>query len=57
MIKKLPFLLAVVVILFSCEAESFDSSIPTQENNTEEVPPGDSNPEITNPNDGTTIKE
>ncbi len=43
MIKKLPFLLAVVIILFSCESESFDENAFTPENGPEvnpEVEPG-----------------
>ncbi|WP_106795003.1 hypothetical protein [Aquimarina sp. Aq78] len=38
MIKKLPFLLAVVIILFSCEAESFDENAFTPENGPEVNP-------------------
>jgi hypothetical protein len=38
MIKKLPFLLAVVIILFSCEAESFDENEFTPENGPEVNP-------------------
>ncbi len=32
MIKKLPFLLVIAIALFSCEAESFDETTFTQEN-------------------------
>lgn len=38
MIKKLPFLLVIVTILFSCEAESFEESDFTTENTTENTP-------------------
>ncbi len=57
MIKKISLLIVVTVILFSCEEKSFDAAVPTQENNTEEVPTTDSNPdEIIDTNDGSTIK-
>ncbi|WP_160114235.1 MULTISPECIES: hypothetical protein [Aquimarina] len=38
MIKKSLFLLSVITILCSCEAESFEESIATTENTPQETP-------------------
>ncbi|WP_103070732.1 hypothetical protein [Aquimarina sediminis] len=38
MIKKLPFLLAIVIVLFSCEAESFDESSSPEETIPQDTP-------------------
>ncbi len=47
MIKKLPFLLAVIAILLSCEKESFDESVASPESTPEENLPQDDSPIIT----------
>ncbi|WP_234859199.1 hypothetical protein [Aquimarina aquimarini] len=47
MIKKLPFLLAIIAILLSCEKESFDESVVSPESTPEENLPQDDSPIIT----------
>ncbi|WP_103865008.1 hypothetical protein [Aquimarina sp. I32.4] len=44
MIKKLPFLLAVIAILLSCEKESFDESVVLPESTPEENIPQEDSP-------------